>query len=566
MILTELQIEMNRTQVKEAIEQINPAIASIADDNVKSILKTLFNIIESLAADNDKLREENQKLRDENNRLKGEQGKPNLRKQSQGSQNFSSENERNRKKKKKNDKRNRKKKKGRIRIDRVEILQIDKERLPEDAKFKGYHDVIVQDIIIKTDNIQFKKAVFYSPSLRKTFIAELPDGYQGEFGPGIKTLAISLYHKSKMTESAITEFLQDHGTFIGAATISGFLTKGHETFHQEKQDIVREGLVSTIYQQMDDTGARVNGKNNYVHILCNELYTAYFTRARKDRLTILEILTQGNLQFALNETALTLMQSMKLPSKILKMLREQSHLRKLDRDEIDVLLNTLFPDPDRHQTNRRIIMESTAIAAYRELPHAVQLLLTDDAPQYDQIASLHPLCWVHDGRHYKKITPVVPEHIAKLNCFRDQYWNFYGKLLDYKIAPTATFADSLANEFDTLFATQTGYDQLDDRIKKTEAKKNQLLLVLQHPVIPLHNNNSELGARDQARRRDVNLHTISKQGTESKDTFMTLVQTAKKQAVNFYHYARDRIEKKYEMTSLADLIAGRSKKSVLDTS
>jgi hypothetical protein len=58
--------------------------------------------------------------------------------------------------------------------------------------------------------------------------------------------------------------------------------------------------------------------------------------------------------------------------------------------------------------------------------------------------------------------------------------------------------------------------------------------VLQHPVIPLHNNNSELGARDQARRRDVNLHTVSEAGTESKDTFMTLTQTAKKLAVNFY--------------------------------
>jgi hypothetical protein len=157
-------------------------------------------------------------------------------------------------------------------------------------------------------------------------------------------------------------------------------------------------------------------------------------------------------------------------------------------------------------------------------------------------------------------------HIKKLHSFRGQYWDFYDKLLDYKIAPTETAAHSLAHEFDTLFATQTGYDHLDERIAKTKANKGQLLLVLQHPELPLHNNDSELGARDQARRRDINLHTISKNGTESKDTFMTLVQTAKKQTVNFYHYLRDRIEKKYEMLSLASLIAERSGKIVPGTS
>jgi hypothetical protein len=46
---------------------------------------------------------------------------------------------------------------------------------------------------------------------------------------------------------------------------------------------------------------------------------------------------------------------------------------------------------------------------------------------------------------------------------------------------------------DELFQTKTGYNKLDERIQKTQHKKDQLLPVLQHPVIPLHNNNSELG-------------------------------------------------------------------------
>jgi len=82
---------------------------------------------------------------------------------------------------------------------------------------------------------------------------------------------------------------------ISPATISRFITDNHEVFHQEKTDIVKAGLASSTYQQMDDTGARVKGKNHYTHILCNVFYTAFFTRRRKDRLTILEILTQGDM-------------------------------------------------------------------------------------------------------------------------------------------------------------------------------------------------------------------------------------------------------------------------------
>jgi len=51
----------------------------------------------------------------------------------------------------------------------------------------------------------------------------------------------------------------------------------------------------------------------------------------------------------------------------------------------------------------------------------------------------------------------------------------------------------------------TGYQALDERIAKTRSKKAALLLVLEHPEIPLHNNASELGARRRVRKRDVSL-------------------------------------------------------------
>lgn len=553
--------------VKKAIEGISLDVETIADPILKGIFTELLNIIEAQAKTINELREENQKLRDENNQLKGEQGKPSFRKQSKETgdkenPDVSSEEERKRKKKPKTKK---PAKKNKIIVNRVEMRPLDKEGLPADVIFKGYQSTLIQDVTIKTDNIEFKRAIYYSPSLKKTFIALLPDGYQGEFGPNIKTLIISLYHKSKVTSSGIVEFLRDHGILIGAATVSRFLTERHDVFHQEKKDIVEAGLKSTNYQQMDDTGARVHGKNYYSHILCNELYTAYFSRRHKDRLTVIEILTQDELQFKLNDRALLLMKEMNMSEKALELVSPECSEKTMNREEIDALLLRLYPDQNKQQTNRQLTLECTAITAYQSLPNAVELLLTDDAPQYNKIARKHSLCWVHDGRHYKKLPAFIPLHKEKLKHFLSRYWKYYDKLLDYKLRPTPLDAEALSKEFDDLFSTTTGYDQLDERIRKTKAKKEQLLLVLVYPELPLHNNGSELGARDQARRRDISFHTMSDIGTEAKDTFMTLSQTAKKLAVNFYQYVKDRITKKNEMTSLAMLITQQSKNLVLGT-
>ena len=112
-------------------------------------------------------------------------------------------------------------------------------------------------------------------------------------------------------------------------------------------------------------------------------------------------------------------------------------------------------------------------------------------------------------------------------------------------------------EFDELFSTRTGYAALDDRIAKTAAKKDELLTVLsvpEVPEVPLHNNDSELGARVSARRRDVSLHSRSERGVRAMDIFTTLVQTSKKLGINAFAYLRDRLSGALEMPSLAQSI------------
>ena len=142
--------------------------------------------------------------------------------------------------------------------------------------------------------------------------------------------------------------------------------------------------------------------------------------------------------------------------------------------------------------------------------------------------------------------------------FRGLYWDYYRKLAQYKKNPIQEEMVALSAEFNGLFSMKTGYPALDERIAKTRDKNLELLMVLKYPELPLHNNDAELGARAQVRKRDVSLHTMTEDGTKANDTFLTIVQTAKKLGVSAYEYIYDRVSKRFRLPSLAELIKAKS--------
>jgi hypothetical protein len=549
---------MKQTEVKKTLDELTEDIASIEDKKTASILNTLVNLVEVLVEDNSVLKKENQTLKDEVNRLKGEQGKPNIKgKNNNQNSDHSSEGERNKRQSEKSRK-PKVRKKSSVRIDRQITCEFDKTELPDDAVFKGYQTRVIQDLKITTDNIQFKLKTYYSPSLKKTFVAPLPNGYKDEFGPSLKSIVIALYRDSGMTISAIERFLTTHNILISKSTISIMLTENNEEFYQEKEDIINAGLKSSLYQHIDDTGCRVNGENHYTHILCSPLFTAFFTRPKKDRLTLLSLLCREELKFAINNDAYELMVSFGLPAKRIAELKDLNLEPELTKKKMDDVLLQLFPNAKKHSSARRIIHESSAIVYYHSSESAIKFLMCDDAPQFNKIATHKILCWIHEGRHFKKLTPIFSQHRKSLDKFLDEFWDYYALLLSYKESPSEEESHKLMELFDQLFKTKTGYAALDDRISKTLAKRDYLLLVLDFPFLPLENNPAELGARVQARIRDINLQTISDNGTKSKDTFATIVQTARKLSVNIYDYIHDRVSERYKMKSLAEMIIEQS--------
>jgi hypothetical protein len=525
-------------------------------EGARQAIVMLFNLVETLKTENQALREQNQRLRDEVNRLKGEQGKPNIKpnRQKRVSANHSSEPER-----RQPQKRKKRRKLDRVKIDRTEELDVEPERLPADAEFKGHEEVVVQDLRIDTDNVLFRKRKYYSASGGKTYLAELPPGYQGEFGPSIKSLAIVMHFGMQSTEPKILGFFGHFGIQISSGQLSNILIKDKEPFHAEKDAIYEAGLRSSPWQHIDETGARVKGQNQHCHIVCNPLYSAYFTTEKKDRLTVIDVLSNASeRRFLLNDEAFELLRSLRVSTRVIGQLNRLPLEQEWGESEFTGWLNQHLPNLGPQQFSR--ILDAAAIAAYHAQTGfpVVELLIGDDAPQFKLVTDEFSLCWIHEGRHYKKLIPHVAYHRQLLDDFLTRYWRFYGQLLVYRGHPTEEDSIRLADEFDELFSTVTGYDTLDERIAKTKAKKESMLIVLEHPEIPLHNNLAELAARKRVRRRKISFGTRSEDGTKAWDTFATLEATAKKLGVSFYEYIYDRISNAYKMPSLADLISRRA--------
>ena len=534
------------------LENFNPT--TIQDEALRQVFIDLINLVENLHAKVQEQAEEMQRLRDENNRLKGEQGKPKI-KANKSAPHLSSEKERRESKP-----HHKASKQSEIRIDRVEVLKVDHERLPQDAQFKGYEEVIVQDIDFRTENITFRKEKYYSPGQKQTYLADLPAGYKGQFGPGVRAWVLALYYAAGMSEPKILELLHTVGMHMSAGQLSDFLIKDQEQFHSESAAVVRAGLRSSPWQHLDSTGTRVDGKNEQCHVLCNPFYTAYCTLPAKDRLSLLRVLMGGaDLAFRLNELALSLLKQLGVAQKwCQKLTNLLPHEQDWNENKLDELLDEHLPKLGAKL--RKLIKDGLAIAAYRTQTTCpvVELLVCDDAPQCNWLTVELALCSIHEYRHYKKLTPRIPYHRKTLDSFKECFWKLYRQLLAYRQNPNQKEADYLRGEFERLFEQSGDYEQLDERKALTLAKKEHLLMVLSHPEILLHNNPAELGARQRVRKRDVSLQARTREGIGAWDTFQTLVSTAKKLGVNMYQYLYDRIAQTNMFPSLAHLIEERS--------
>jgi len=104
---------------------------------------------------------------------------------------------------------------------------------------------------------------------------------------------------------------------------------------------------------------------------------------------------------------------------------------------------------------------------------------------------------------------------------------------------------------------------LNQALKRIYNNKQELLLVLEYPEIPLHNNESERDIREYVKRKKISGSTRSDSGKKSRDTFTSLKKTCRKLGISFLEYLYDRISKTNQVPLLTDLIRQKAT-SMLD--
>jgi hypothetical protein len=346
---------------------------------------------------------------------------------------------------------------------------------------------------------------------------------------------------------------------ISKGQLSNLLVKGKADFHAEKAAVVDAGLASGAWQQTDHTATRVNGRNEHCQVLGNPAYTAYATTPAKDRQSVLAVLRNGRPPaFLWNAEAAAYLEGTGLSAGVRRRLAALPEGERLDAAQLGAWLAAHLPALGPQQ--RRWVEDGLALAAYHAATEhpVVGVLLSDDAAAFAGVARAQALCWVHEGRLFRQLTPYLPGHRRLLDDFLGEFWGYYRRLRAYREAPSPETAAALSAEFDRLFATETGYLALDNRIALTRAKKDRLLRVLAHPALPLHNNAAELAARQRVRQRDVSFGPRTEDGKQAWDTFATLLETGKKLGLSFYDLMRDRLTHAGQIPPLADLVRQRA--------
>lgn len=440
-----------------------------------------------------------------------------------------------------------KKRRKRTKIHHTRI--VPPENLPPGSRLLGYQDYLVQDILIEPCNTRYRLARYRTPDGR-LLTGPLPPHLQGtHFGPTLQSFILYQYHHQRVTQPLLLQQLREWEIDISSGQLNRIITENKDRFHAEKTDLLPAGIAHSPYLHVDDTGARHAGKNGYCTHLGNEQFACFESTPSKNRINFLKLLRGPNVDYVINVSAVDYMHKQGLPAEPLLVLRQGSD-QFPDETTWSAHLETLGISQTRHI---RIATEGALIGSliHHGFPSDL-VILSDDAGQFDVF--LHALCWIHAERVFQRILPLNQVHTKALNWVKTQIWDLYHDLKHYRQHPNTVEKQELSARFDEICRTKTDFQTLNLALRRLANNKTELLLVLDRPDIPLHNNLSERDIREYVIKRKISGSTRSDEGRRCRDTFASLKKTCKKQRISFWHYLLDRISLTNTIPYLPDLI------------
>jgi hypothetical protein len=514
---------------------ITKHIPKISEEEITPTVTRLLELIQILI-------EENQDLKDEIARLKGQKPRPKIK-----PSNLTKEGANKQETDKTDSGRTRKSKTKDIKIHQQ--IPIHPDNIPLGSRFIDYKDYIVQDIKFFPWNIRYRRGRWQTPS-GDFIIGELPKEVKGHFGSGLTSFVLYQYYGCHVTQPLLAEQFNELEIDISTGQINNILIENKEIFNKEKEEILLTGLKISNHINVDDTGARHKGNNGYCTHIGNEYFAWFETTQSKSRINFLKLLRIGHKDFIINADALEYMAVQGLPQYQLNKLEDKIFK---DDNEWSSYLKAIDIVMEHHV---RIATEGALVGSI--ICHGFNkdlAIISDDAGQFNIF--LHGLCWVHAERSIHKLIGFTDHQKKILEEIRSDIWQFYHDLKDYRINPDETKKIELKERFDKLFIQKTGFASLDQALKRIHQNKSELLLVLDRPDIPLHNNLSETDIREYVKRRKISGSTRSDNGKRGRDTFTSLKKTCRKLGISFWKYLDDRICRKNKIPPLAEVMKSK---------
>jgi hypothetical protein len=528
--------------------RVNLIPPTIPEDEKSPLVSQLATFIEQQSNIIEQQAEQIQQLKDEIARLKDHPRKPDIKPSSLGKKKKSKS------EKSKGQRPGSKKRKKTAELQIHETVPIPLENIPDGAAFKGYKPFVVQGLKIKLHNTKYLLAT-YETAEGDYICSKLPEHLNGKhFEPELICFILYQYHHCGVTQPLLLEQLREFGVDISKGTLSNILIEGKQAFHNEKDRILAVGLEVSNYINVDDTGARHNGKNGYCTHIGNETFSWFESTESKSRINFLKLMRAGHSDFAINMDAICYMQEHKLPQKPLNAIID--NMGKIFANESqwhDFLAQNAIVNAQHVQTATEGVLIGSIIE------HGISkhlVVLSDDAGQFNVL--LHALCWIHANRAIDKIIPYTDQATKDLDTVKEQVWQLYEGLKAYRENPKPADKKRLNDMFDEIFTQTTASALLNAALKRINNNKSELLLVLERPDIPLHNNGAENAIREYVKKRKISGSTRSESGRRCRDTFTSLKKTCRKLGVSFWQYLKDRIENTGVIPDLSDLIRQHS--------
>jgi len=175
--------------------------------------------------------------------------------------------------------------------DEIKVIPVDKEILPKGKYYDaGYNARQVIDLLISRHVIEYRAQIVKDQNGNK-FVAQFPAHVTRpvQYGQDLKAHSVYLSQFQLLTYNRINDYFgEEINVPISMGSVYNFNQEAYELL-KKFDDIAKRKLIGSPVLNVDETGINVNGKNAWLHVTANELWTYFLPHEKRGSIAMNDI-------------------------------------------------------------------------------------------------------------------------------------------------------------------------------------------------------------------------------------------------------------------------------------